>query len=131
MTKEKILPLETIFILEILPVIDGILELSGLGNMMGLGEINALRDLQQGYHVVLCAKTTYAFENSLPRHCIFCNIVFGRIIACKHTADVHSRDLGLQRFGGFILHLFARDWINASILLAKDHLNVSNVPVST
>jgi hypothetical protein len=43
----EILPLEIIFTVKILPVVDGILELSGLGNMMRLGEINTLRDLQQ------------------------------------------------------------------------------------
>ncbi len=61
MTKEKSLPLEIIFIVKILPVVDGILELSGLGNLMGLGEINALRDLQQRYHVVLRAKNDVCF----------------------------------------------------------------------
>ncbi len=61
MTKEKSLPLEIIFIIDDPAVVDGILELSGLGNMMGLGEINALRDLQQGYHFVLRAKMTYVF----------------------------------------------------------------------
>ncbi len=130
MTKEKSLPLEIIFIIKILPVVDGILELSGLGNMMGLGEINALRYLQQGYYVVLRAKMTYVFENGLPRYCICCNIVFSRINARKHTADVPSGDLGLQGFDNFILRCFARDWINASIVLTKDHLNVTDVPVS-
>ncbi len=75
MTKETSLRLEIIFINKILPVVDGILELSGLVNMMGLGEINNLRDLQRGYHVVLRAKTMYVFENGLPRYCICCNIV--------------------------------------------------------
>ncbi len=117
--------------IKILPVDDGNLELSGLGNMMGLGEINALRDLQRGYQVVLRAKTMYVFENGLPRYCICCNIVFGRINARKHRADVTSRDLGLQEFDNFIQHLFVRDWINAAIVLMKDHLNVTNVPVST
>ncbi len=79
--KEKSLPLDIILIVEILPIVDGILELSGLGNMMGLGEINALRNLQQGYHIIMRAKTAYAFENGLPRYCICCNIVFGRINA--------------------------------------------------
>jgi hypothetical protein len=99
--------------------------------MMGLEEINALRDPQQGYHVVLRAKFTYAFENCLPRYCTCCNIVFGRINARKHTADDPSGDLGLQGFDNFIPYLFAKDWINTSIVLVKDHLNVTNVPVST
>jgi len=131
MMKEKSLPLDIILIVEILPIVDGILELSGLGNMMGLGEINALRDLQQGYHVVLHAKMTFVFENGLPKYCICCNIVFGRINTRKHTADVPSGDLGLQGFDDFIPHLFARDWINASIMLAKDHLNIADFPIST
>jgi hypothetical protein len=42
MMKEKSLPLEIIFIVKILPVVDGILVLRCLGNMMRLGEINAL-----------------------------------------------------------------------------------------
>ncbi len=122
MTKEISLPLEIISIVKILPVVDVILELSGLGNMMGLGEINALRDLQQGYHVVLHAKMTFVFENGLPKYCICCNIVFGRINARYHTADVPRGDLGIQGFDDFISHLFARDWINTAIVLTKDNL---------
>jgi hypothetical protein len=76
-------------------------------------------------------KMMYVFENGLPRYCICCNIVFGRINTHKHTADVPSQNLGLQIFDKFIPRLFARDWINASIVLTKDHLNVTIVLVST
>ena len=129
--KEKSLPLDIILIVEILPIVDGILELSGLGNMMGLGEINALRDLQQGCHVILRAKTTYVFENGLSRYCICCTIIFGRIKAHEHTVYVPSKDLRLQGFDDFIPRLFERYWINATIVLTKDHLNVIDVLVCT
>jgi hypothetical protein len=73
----------------------------------------------------------YVFEDGLLRYCICCNIVFGRIYTHKHMADIPSKYLGLQGFDDLIVCLFARDWINTAILLTKDQLNITNVPVST